>query len=140
MTTSGKGVDKARITARLLRLISDMPIGQQEVLLQELEERFFVDRRKFRRKAYFKEVDFAVEDRAYQEFIRDISAGGLFIETRSPMAVGQDITLILSFPKHERPIKIVGEIIRATQGGIGVKFKPADPNVEAMIETLVEEM
>ena len=79
----------------------------------------------FKPQSYFKELDFAVEGWAYQEFIRDISAGGLFIETRSPMAVGQDITLAFELPHTSEHVKIRGKIARVLpSGGFGVKRRP----------------
>jgi Tfp pilus assembly protein PilZ len=140
MATSGKGIDNGSITARLVDLISNMPIQAQKILLTRLEEKLRIDERKYPRKPYLKEVEFATEDRVYQEFIQDISTGGLFIETPSSLAVGQEIILILSLPSHERPIKIICEVVRATQQGIGVKFKPSSPIIEEMIETLVEKI
>ncbi len=140
MTASRKDTDHSRVAARLLDLVSSMPPHAVETLLTRLEERFRPNKRKYARKPYLREVDFATEDRAYQEFIQDISAGGLFIETRSSLAVGQEITLILTLPNHERPIRIRGEVVRATQQGIGVKFRPPSPIVEEMIRTLVEKI
>jgi Tfp pilus assembly protein PilZ len=140
MATSGKGIDNGSITARLVDLISNMPIQGQKILLTELEEKVLIDRRKHSRKPYLREVEYATEDRVYQEFIQDISAGGLFIETRSPLAVGQEITVILSLPSHERSIKIISEVVKVTQQGIGVKFKPLSPIIEKMIETLVKKI
>jgi uncharacterized protein (TIGR02266 family) len=140
MATSGKGIDNGSITARLVDLISNMPIQGQKILLTELEEKVLIDRRKHSRKPYLREVEYATEDRVYQEFIQDISAGGLFIETRSPLAVGQEITVILSLPNHERSIKIISEVVKVTQQGIGVKFKPLSPIIEKMIETLVKKI
>jgi Tfp pilus assembly protein PilZ len=138
MTTSGKSIDNGSITARLVDLISNMPMQAQKMLLTTLEEKLGMDKRKQPRKPYLKAVEFATEDRVYQEFIQDISPGGLFIETRSPLTVGEEITLILSLSNQWRPIKIIGEVVRATQQGIGVKFKPSSSIIEEMIETLVE--
>jgi uncharacterized protein (TIGR02266 family) len=140
MTTSGKGLDNGNITARLVGLISNMPIQAQKILLTKLEEKIGMNKRRHPRKPYLKEVEFATEDRSYQEFIQDISTGGLFIETRSSLAIGQEITLILSLPNHERPMKIIGEVVRATQQGIGVKFKPSSPITAEIIQTLVEKI
>ena len=138
MTASGKDLDSDGITARLFDFISNMSIHDQRALLKELEERRREDRREFARKPYRKEVVFATDHRAYSEFIRDISASGLFIETTSPLEVGQEIKLVLSLPNRERPIKIAGEIVRVTEKGIGVKFKPPGLITKEMIEDIVE--
>lgn len=130
--------DHGSVTARLFDLISKMPVNAQEVLLAKLEEKLGIYKRKHPRKPYLSAVDIATEDEVYKEFVQDISAGGLFIETRAPLAVGQEITLLLSFPDHERPIKIIGKVVRATHRGIGVKFKHPSPLVEDVIQSLVD--
>jgi hypothetical protein len=70
MTTSGKGIDNGSITARLVGLISNMPIQAQKILLTKLEEKLGMNKRKHPRKPYLKEVEFATKDRGYQEFIQ----------------------------------------------------------------------
>ena len=139
MIASGKDSSRDGIRTRLFDLISDMSMHDQRILLKELEERRRQNRRKYPRKLYRKEVVFATEHRAYSEFIRDISASGLFIETISPLQVGQEIKLVLSLPNHERPIKIVGEIVRVTEKGIGVKFKPSSLITEEIIQAIAEQ-
>jgi uncharacterized protein (TIGR02266 family) len=138
MTTSAKSTGNGSITARLIDVISNMPMQAQKILLTRLEEKLGMNKRRHPRKPFLKAVEFATEDRGYQEFIQDISPGGLFIETRSSIAVGEEITLVLSLPDQERPIRIIGEVVRVTEQGIGVKFKPSSPVVEEMIETLIE--
>ncbi|MBW1859547.1 MAG: PilZ domain-containing protein [Deltaproteobacteria bacterium] len=119
MAASEKDMASGSVTARLIDLISRLPVNAQEVLLKKLEEKTGIYKRKHPRKPYVSEVDFSAGDQAYKELIQDISPSGLFIETRAPLAVGQEITLLLSFPDQERPMKILGEVVRATDEGIG---------------------
>ncbi|MBW2259532.1 MAG: PilZ domain-containing protein [Deltaproteobacteria bacterium] len=112
----------------------------QSVLLKKLEEKTGIYKRKHPRKPYVSEVDFSDGDQAYKELIQDISPSGLFIETRAPLAVGQEITLLLSFPDQERPMKILGEVVRATDEGIGVRFKHPSPIIEEVLANLVDQI
>jgi uncharacterized protein (TIGR02266 family) len=125
------------VTARLIDLISQLPEDAQEVLLTRLQEKVGIYSRKHPRKDFVTEVDFSTEDQAYKELVKDISPGGLFIETRAPLAVGQEITLLLTFPDQERPMKILGEVVRATDDGIGVRFKHASPVVEEVLSNFM---
>lgn len=138
MAASEKDTADKGVTARLIDLISRLPVNAQEVLLSKLEKKIGTYSREDVRKPYVSEVDFSTGDQAYKELIKDISPGGLFIETRAPLAVGQQITLLLSFPERERPMKILGEVVRATNEGIGVRFKHPSPLVKEVLANVIE--
>jgi uncharacterized protein (TIGR02266 family) len=140
MAGSKKDMANGSVTARLIDLISKLPVDAQEVLLSKLQERVGIYSRKHSRKDFVTQVDFSTEDQAYKELVKDISPGGLFIETRAPLSVGQEITLLLSFPDQERPMKILGEVVRATDDGIGVRFKHPSPVVEEVISNFVDQI
>jgi Tfp pilus assembly protein PilZ len=55
--------------------------------------------------------------------IKDISAGGAFIEFSRPFPIGQEITLVFSSLGDQKPVRIIGEIAWTGPQGIGVKFK-----------------
>ena len=110
------------VTARLFEIILDMPFKDRRILLKELEERHSQGRRKFARKPYFMPVDFATPDRAFSGYIQNIGSGGLLIETREPLSVGQQLTLSFMRPKSRNYIKVGGEVVRTLPDGCGVKF------------------
>jgi len=140
MAASEKDMANGSVTARLIDLISRLPVNAQEVLLKKLEEKTGIHKRKHPRKPYVSQVDFSTGDQAYKELIQDISPGGLFIQTSAPLAVGQEITLLLSFQDQARPMKILGEVVRATDQGIGVRFKHPSPVVEEVLANLVDQI
>lgn len=132
------------VTAHLFELIRDMPEGQQRALLHDLdllrdaEMKSSEDTRENIRKPYNMVVDYVVQDRFCNDFIQNISAGGMFIETRMPFLVGQDITLTFPLPKDRKHVKVAGEVIRKTPQGIGVKFKIDSKEQERLIKSLLE--
>ena len=87
-----------------------------------LEEKHIAGRRKYLRKTYFMAVHFATPERVSSGYIQNISSDGLFVETREPLSVGEQITLSFRLPHSEEHIKIGGEIARVSADGIGVKF------------------
>jgi len=121
-----------------VELITDMPEDKQQALLRDLEKETSKGARNHHRKPFIMVVDYVMQDRMYKDFIQDISAGGLFIETSQPFSVGQNVTLAFPLPNHQEHIKITGEVVRATPQGIGVKFKMADEDQEAMVKTLLD--
>ena len=110
------------ITARLFEIILDMPFEDRRTLLKDLEAKNSQGRRKFARKPYFMPVDFATPDRAFSGFIQNISSGGLLIETRETLPVGEQVTLSFMRPKSRDYIKVGGEVVRNIADGFGVKF------------------
>jgi Tfp pilus assembly protein PilZ len=90
--------------------------------LEGSEERLVRERRKHYRKSFFMVVDYATQERTYKDFIKNISTGGVFIETRMPMDTGQKVAMSFPLPNSQQHIKIAGEIVRSSLQGIGVKF------------------
>ena len=138
MSASGKKSNESSVLDRLYKLIKDMSEEEQLNLLKELEERLFKDKREHKRKPFFMVVDYSTHDRAYKDYIQNIGTGGVFIETRTPLSVGQVISLSFPLPDYQKYIKITGEVVRVSPQGIGVKFRMVDQDQEAMIKSLLE--
>lgn len=138
MTTFETQLNESKITARLIELIKDMSEEEQRALLKELEERLFEGKRKQERKPFLMAVDYSTQDHVYKDFIQNISAGGVFIQTHMPFSVGQEVSLTFPLPNYKKHIKIVGEVVRSTPQGVGVKFKMADQDQKAIIKSLLE--
>ena len=83
----------------------------------------FGERRKLPRQACFKKIGFAYRDDTYMDYITDINSWGAFINTRKPVPIGENITVSIPLLEPEKTIKIIGEVIRASNDGIGIKFK-----------------
>ena len=48
---------------------------------------------------------------------RDISQGGMFIQTSAPLAVGTRFVFNLSLPEYAVPLEITAEVVRVTGEG-----------------------
>lgn len=68
-------------------------------------------------------VDYATQDRAFKDYIRDISKGGVFIETSNFFDLGQEFIMTFSVPSQSKPFKFIGEVVRTDKRGVGVRFK-----------------
>jgi len=71
-------------------------------------------------------VDYVIEDRVYRDFIRNISDGGAFIDTRGAFFVGQEVSLALPFPVSLK--RITGKVAWVGPQGIGVNFLVIAPD------------
>lgn len=123
MTETEKNFDEVDITSRLLNLIFDMPTELKLKLINILDKWDSEGSRKHQRKPWVIPVHYSAGDRDYKDFIKDISKGGLFIETEKSFAVGQTIKMNFRLPNSQSLIQAIGEIVRSNSRGIGVKFK-----------------
>ncbi len=59
----------------------------------------------------------------FQAPINNISSGGVFIDTRYRLFVGQEIAIKFDFPGVRKTIMANGEIVRTSYDGAGIKFR-----------------
>ena len=117
------------VTNRLLNIIRKLSPEEQKELLIQLEKIHFQNRRRHSRVPFFEEARLHEKDEQwYADFVTNISAGGLFLETREPFKVGQDIKLVLSPVGAQEAIELAGEIVRKEIRGIAIRLeKPFQP-------------
>lgn len=114
--------DENKLTERLVRAVSRLTPQRKKMLDELLKEWERLDYREDSRIPCFLPVDYSTSDRVYQDFINNLSKGGVFIETLSPFRAGQSISLIFTLPSVQKTFKLSGAIVRTEQDGIGVKF------------------
>jgi len=144
MTDPGQQSDESSITVQVEKLLKDISMyiddaseQQKRRVLAALQDLREAERREHSRKPCSLPVTYTTQDMLSSDTIRDISAGGAFIETSEPLSVGHQITLWFSLPDREEPVLITGEVVWTPRKGIGVKFtSPLTEDLEEMIEAL----
>ena len=114
------------ITARLFGLILKLPVEERRKMLDELEYHERAANRQFSRKNYFMTVQYVVNERLYDGFIKNISPSGLFIEASAAetrgFEKGDPVILTFRHPEFNEHVKITGDVVRIDENGIGVEF------------------
>ncbi|MFO7737013.1 MAG: PilZ domain-containing protein [Desulfatiglandaceae bacterium] len=128
MDNSGNNTEEPNVIAQLVDMITHLTHQERLILLKNLKGKHFKEKRIKPRKANPALLDYAVKGRVYHGFIHDISVGGVFIETAESIAVGQDILTMIPVPNSPRSIKVMGNVVRKTPHGIGVKFRRRSGN------------
>ena len=118
--------EKFDVTLQLLKQILGMTDGERRDLLEQLEkmpvkELSLGDRDDFRRK-YDQTITFQTQNRQYRAYCKNISNGGIFIQTSEIFQLGQLVTLDIPFSDGKESIKVPAEIVRVNSDGIGLKF------------------
>lgn len=83
----------------------------------------WVEIRRHPRKNYRTYVNFSTQDRAYSDYIRDISVAGVFIETQHPLQLGEELSMMIPFSEGGKSVRVKGVVVRKTPDGVGVEFK-----------------
>jgi len=130
--------DESSISGRLVELVRKMPLNDQKALLKRLEESVYKGQRKHLRKRFFMVIDFNTKLGRHEDFIKNISAGGAFIETWFGFSIGDEIALNFPLPHCRENINVTGKVVRTTQEGIGIRFKTLTRRQERMIKSLLE--
>lgn len=109
----------------LRKIVDDfkmMPAHSQAALISMLESHQKREKRKNTRKNCMLNIDYSNGKQIFNSFSRDISPGGMFIETFESHMPGSEVIMAFSFPKAEEPFKLGGKVIYSTAKGIGLKF------------------
>ena len=142
MTDSNQQDDESSIKDSLKELLEDISIyidqasdKEHHRLLSSLQELLQSDRRQHPRKPCSIPVTLA-SWRVFTELIKNISAGGVFVETSEPFSTGEAVSLMFSIPNHEEQVKITGRIAWRTPGGVGVEFTGGSKDLKETIASL----
>jgi len=128
------------IYEQLIGLIKNISEDKQIKLLEMLKQWDEQGNRGFDRKSCLIAVDYSSQDRFFRDFIQNIGAGGVFIETREDFTTGQEIGLTFSIPNSQIPFRISGEITRTSSRGVAVKFLKVTSYQEEILNALVDKM
>lgn len=111
-----------------------------------------VEKSKRARRADRLQHELLVAYRTVDGFITDwavnISRGGIFINTRNPLAVGTTVRLIISLPDTAFPFDLSGRVTRVSEfdnaanqvPGMGIEFVDVDDEKRSRIERFVDRL
>ena len=125
MKDNDNELGRNEIRAFIFEIIDDMSYTEMRQLLKDLEkwQKSKNEKRKYPRRSTLIDITYSSDQRRiFEDFVRNISAGGLFIETNLLSELGQKLTMTFSHPDSGDPIEVLGKVIRADSEGIGVKF------------------
>ncbi len=135
----GPGIRRQIIIARLFVLINQLDKDTLLHRLRPFQHPDFKWVREYPRIACYLIVDFASGGKAYQSCIRDISAGGVFIETLDNFQTGQEVALCFTIGESDEmlPFKVLGKVTRIYPDGIGVQYENMSNYQRDIINALV---
>lgn len=100
-----------------------------DVLMQKISARLNIPFRRHSRITIDMGVDYAHDGGRLTGFARNISEGGVFIETNDALSIGARLTLSFTLPGQAAPLSVPGEVVRRIElgrelrFGLGIEFK-----------------
>ncbi len=133
-------IRRQMIIARIFILINQLDRDSLLLRLRPFNHPDFRWVREFPRLPCYIQVDFATSGKAYRSCIRDISAGGVFIETGDSFRSGQDIALCFTLAESDEMLafKLKGKVARIYPDGIGVQYVDMSNYQRDIIKTLIK--
>ncbi len=110
-------------------------------------EQKVLDRRAHKRISARLKVRFPSMDVLRKDYSRDISKGGIFIQTNKPREIGDRFALTLVHPESGQELELVGEVVRISKldpklpgslSGMGIRFAELDDEKRADIRRFLE--
>jgi hypothetical protein len=111
----------------IIKRVHHLNYHQQKKVLKDLQSLQEGEKRRYQRRMINTNIDAVVGDRVIQSDTRDISASGVYIRTTAKLKNGKGIQVVFILPSHRTPFKLKGELIRAEQKGIAIKFEDQKP-------------
>lgn len=68
------------------------------------------------------DTHFAANRELYQGTIKNVSAGGIYVQTRQRFQVGQEVVVAGPFGENREDVKRYGRVVWYDEGGIAVEF------------------
>ncbi len=135
------------VKLKLIALIDYLSDGMQIKLLRYLEKKLNlkigedlkVEKRGDTRRTCLISADYIIEKEAFNGYILDISAFGVFIETNVIFPAGQKLSMSFSLPNHQKPFNFKGQIVWSGSQGVGVKFDYLSPRQKEILKTFSEQ-
>ena len=139
-TEHGGNIKRQMMIARLFVLLQQMNSEQLLERLHAFNDQDYKWARDYPRMDCNLLVDFSVDGKAYRGYLRDISAGGIFIVTSEKFEIDQDVLLCFSlYESNENlPFKIYGRIKRIFADGIGVQYHDITDYQQRTLDVLVQ--
>ena len=72
----------------------------------------------------------------FSDAVKDISFGGVQVQTNAPLPVGTQSEFMLQLPHHEAPLHLHGRVVWSTPTAFGVAFDRSEPKLSAFVDRL----
>ena len=137
-STKDQKIGQYNVTiSELIKLILNLNEEHQEALLKKGQELLSKEKRAPIKSCKIP-VKYQTFDRVYSDRIMNISQSGVFIETRRPIFVGEEILMDFQIEGVSKALRMEGKVVHASSRGVGIEFKKVDPTVSQILPAIFD--
>ena len=137
-STKDQKIGQYNVTiSELIKLILNLNEEHQEALLKKGRELLSKEKRAPRKSCKIP-VKYQTFDRVYSDRIMNISQSGVFIDTRRPIFVGEEILMDFQIEGVSKALRMEGKVVHASSRGVGIEFKKVDPTVSQILPAIFD--
>ena len=137
-STKDQKIKQYNVTiSELIKLILNLNEEHQEALLKKGRELLSKEKRAPRKSCKIP-VKYQTFDRVYSDRIMNISQSGVFIDTRRPIFVGEEILMDFQIEGVNKALRMEGKVVHASSRGVGIEFKKVDPTVSQILPAIFD--
>lgn len=123
----------------IIKRVRNLTQDQQKEILDTLKTWQAGKQREHQRLKTRVDIDVVVGDRVIQTDAKDISAGGIFINTSGKFETNKSVRVVFSVPGYDKPFKLQGMIVRVEQNGLAIKFENITPYFKKILDDVIWE-
>ena len=137
-TVKDQKVKQYNVTiSELIKLVFKLNEEHREALLKKGLELLSKEKRAPRKSCKIP-VKYKTFDRVYSDQIKNISQSGVFIETRRPIFVGEEILMDFKIEGVNKALRMEGKVVHASNRGVGIEFKKVDPTISQILPAILD--
>jgi hypothetical protein len=121
----------------IIKRVRNLKSEQQEEILEILKTWQSGKERDYPRLDAKVGIDVVIGDRVIQTDAKDISAGGIYINTSGKFEANENVRVVFTIPGIDKPFKLEGMIVRVEQNGMAIKFANITPYFKKMLDDVI---
>ncbi len=121
----------------IIKRVRNLKSEQQKEILEILKTWQSGKQRDYPRLDTNVDIDVVIGDRVIQTDAKDISAGGIYINTSGKFEANKNVRVVFTIPGIDKPFKLEGMIVRVEQNGMAIKFSNITPYFKKMLDDII---
>lgn len=123
----------------IIKRVRNLNPDQQREILEILNTWQVGKQREYQRLKAKADIDIVVGNKVIQTDTTDISASGLFINTKGKFEANKIVRIVFSVPGVDKSFKLQGTIIRVEKSGIAIQFENITPYFREILDSIIWE-
>ena len=123
----------------IINRVRNLTQDKQKEILEILKTWQIGKQREYQRLKAKSDIDVVVGNRVIQTDTSDISASGIYINTKGKFETNKTVRIVFSIPGIDKSFKLKGMIVRVEKSGIAIEFENITPYFRKILDNIIWE-